>query len=66
MLTHVTLSAHLVWDEVLWQVVAIYQDSADGEPVALHRSGRASAAGQDAPQAVLAAAVRALESGRVE
>lgn len=61
MLTHLHLTAHVVWDDVLWQVIAIYQDSADGESVTLHHSGRAPLDGEDSPQAVLAAAVRALE-----
>lgn len=66
MLTHIHLTAHVVWDDVLWQVIAIYQHEADGESVALERSGRAPLDGQDAPQAVLAAAVRALERAGVE
>ncbi len=66
MLTHIHLNAHVVWDDVLWQVIAIYQDSADAEPVTLERAGRAPLDGEDSPYGVLAAAVRALERDRVQ
>lgn len=66
MLTHLHLTAHVVWDDVLWQVIAVYQDGADSQTVALEHSGRAPLDGEDSPQAVLAAAVRALERQCVE
>jgi hypothetical protein len=61
MWTHVHLACHLVWDDVLWSVTAVWQDDHDSEPVTITRSGRAAVAGLDHPHEHLLAAVRAFE-----
>lgn len=60
MLTHVSLSLHLVWEDVLWSVVALYEDGDGSDPVAIYRSGRAPVGAEDSPQALLQAAVHAM------
>lgn len=66
MWTHISLNVHVVWDDALWSVTALYQDDQESEPIALSKSGRASLEGVEDPDGILAVAVRALERVALE
>lgn len=57
MWTHVSLNAHVVWEDALWTVVAVWQEDPGVEPLTLERSGRVPLTGDWTPEAVLAACV---------
>jgi len=61
MWTHVSVNAHIVWDDALFSLVAVWQDDEISEPVALERRGRVPLDGDDGPQHVLRRVLRALE-----
>lgn len=60
MWTHVSLNCEIVWDDALYRVLAIWQESAEVEPVVLERSGRVPLGGDATPRGALKAAVAAL------
>jgi len=53
MFTHVSLNLELVWDDILWRLVAVWQEDDAAEPVVLEKAGRV-AAGTDRSPEVLA------------
>lgn len=60
MFTEFTLRCQVVWDDVLWRVVAVWTDDQGSEPVVLEKSGRAPLDGAEGPDDVMAAAIRAM------
>jgi hypothetical protein len=60
MWTHISVNAHVVWDDALWTVVGIWQDDEVSPPVALERSGRVALTGDTGPQEVLERVLSAL------
>lgn len=66
MWTHVHLNCHVVWNDVLWTVTAVWQDDGEEPPVILEKSGRCALGDLDGPDAVLAAATSALQGRALE
>jgi hypothetical protein len=66
MWTHVSLNCERVWDDVLWRVVAIWQEDDGADPVVMEKSGRGPLGALDGPDAILGAAVAALEGQALE
>lgn len=66
MWTHVHLNCHVVWNDVLWSVTAVWQDDAEEKPVVLEKSGRAPLSEGDGPDEVLIAAALALQRMALE
>jgi hypothetical protein len=60
MWTHVSLNAHIVWDDALWTLTALWVDDPESEPIALERSGRVPLGGDDGPQHVITQVLAAL------
>lgn len=61
MWTHVSLNVDIVWEEVLYRCVAIWQEQPGLEPVCLEKSGRTALPPGGGPDEALAAAARALQ-----
>jgi hypothetical protein len=61
MWTNVALNLTIVWDDALWRMTAIWQESAEDEPVMLEKSGRVSLSGDTSPRNALKRAVAALD-----
>lgn len=66
MWTNINLTTHVVWDEILWTVVAIWQDGLGNDAVVMEKSGRCAVGVEDGPDAVLLAAVRALQGAALQ
>ena len=60
MWTHVSLNAHIVWEEVLWEARLIWQDGPDAEPIVLEKSGRVPLPADGGPEQAIAAAAAGL------
>lgn len=63
MLTHVAIQAHVVWDDILWSVRAMYQEAPTEAPVVLTKSGQTPMTDDDSPEGVLAAVTAAIARG---
>jgi hypothetical protein len=64
MWTHISLNVDIVWEDVLWREVAIWQDDDAGEPVALEKGGRVPLGADRTPEGALAVAIAAARSER--
>lgn len=62
MWTHVSLNAEIVWDDVLWRAVALWQDDDAAEPVVMEKSGRVPVGADATPEAALYRAALAMQS----
>jgi hypothetical protein len=62
----VTLRCQIVWEDVLWTVLAVWQEDDASEPIVMEKSGRCSLGGDSGPDAVLSAAVAALQGEALE
>jgi len=62
MWTHVSLNAEIVWEDVLWRAVALWQDSDTDEPIVMEKSGRVALGADATPEAALYRAVLAMQS----
>jgi hypothetical protein len=60
MWTHATLTVHIVWEEVLWEARALWQDSLEEPPIVLEKSGRVALPADGSPAAALKAAAEAM------
>lgn len=60
MWTHISVNAHVVWDDALWTLTALWQDDPEQQPVALERSGRVPLGGDDGPLHVMTQILAAL------
>jgi hypothetical protein len=61
MWTHVSLNLDIVWEDVLWRALAIWQEDEHSEPVVLEKGGRVPLPADGGPDEALYAAVRALQ-----
>ena len=66
MWTHVHLECHIVWDDVLWAVSAVWADEDSSEPVVMVKRGRCPIGADSGPDAALLAAARALQGQALE
>lgn len=57
MWTNISLNTHLVWEDVLWSVTAIWVEDHDAEPVTIQRTGTTSIGADDSPEAILTVAL---------
>jgi len=57
MWTNVSLNCTIVWDDCLWRMTAIWQETAEDEPIMLERSGRVPLGGDTSPRYALERAV---------
>ncbi len=64
MWTHASFNVELVWETVLWRMVAIWQEAPGVDPVVLERSGSVQAPADDGPLECLAAGIAAAASQR--
>lgn len=62
MWTHVSFNVELVWETVLWRMVAIWQEAPGVDPVVLEKSGSVQAPADDGPIECLSAAIAAAAS----
>lgn len=59
MWTHVSLQAHIVWEDVLWQAILIWEEDDPESRVTLEKSGRVPLPADGGPEDALSAAVAA-------
>jgi hypothetical protein len=59
MWTHLSLNVEVVWDDVLYRLIAIWQDHDAAEPVVLEKGGRAPLGDDRSPEGAMRAALAA-------
>jgi hypothetical protein len=53
MWTHVSLNAEIVWEDVIWRAILVWEDEAGGDPVVLEKSGRVHLGADGTPEEAL-------------
>jgi hypothetical protein len=64
MWTHVSLNLTLVWEEVLYTALAIWQDDLEADQVVMRKSGRVALPADGGPDEALAAVVADLAAAK--